>query len=134
MTALEIKTLIMNTLSSVLPTLLSAEGLDDFDQYVNGIPKRSDDTELCIYTDFENDLTDNYDIGFIIQAQLYGKDTQEEYHEVIFKAIQDNITSTLVELQTRNAIESDLWPLDVETSTSYLYYSISFTQQLDDCD
>lgn len=134
MTLSEMRKTIKDTLESVLPALLATASLDNFDNYYEGPPRNVDKKELCVYANHEINATLNYEVGFIIQAQLYQVLDELPYHDVIFKAIKDNITATLLDLQSRDRIEFDGWPMDDDTSTSYCFYYLGFISDLDDCD
>ena len=134
MTATLAKTTIMNTLASVLPTLLSTAGLDNFEDYLDEQPDETEKRILGIYTISETDTTDNHTLVLLLQAQLYGQaDWKQEYHSVIFQAIRDNITAELIGFTVREKIDADLYPVD-RNSTSYGFYEIEFSEELDDCD
>lgn len=134
MKTVEITQLVSDTLESGLPSLLSADGLQDFDVYDNKSPYRATDLELCTYIDFEDNNTDEKQLGLIIQAQIVGIDKVQEYHSVILPFIESDITAGLVGYTVRQSIKSDVWPMDAASSTSFIYYSISFSASLDDCD
>lgn len=121
-------------LSQVLPPLLSAAGLDDFEDYSIYPPDDADKKILAVYVDAERDFTVEYEIRFVIQAQLARERRTTEYHSVIFDAIRKNITSTLMGLEKRDNVEADIWPLDRGNGTSFCFYELSFTQDMDDCD
>lgn len=121
------------TLAAGLPALLTTAGLDNFDQYRNKSPEKSDDKELCVYIDFDDNGTDVRSFGAIVQAQLYGDDQVQEYHSIIMPFVEENITADLVGYQERMNISSDVWPMEPNGSTAFIYYMISFQTELDDC-
>lgn len=134
MTATLAKTTIMNTLASVLPTLLSTAGLDNFESYLDEQPDDTEKRILGIYTVNEMDTVDSHTLVLLLQAQLYRQaDYKQEYHSVIMQAIRDNITAGLIGFTTREKIDADPWPVD-GSSTSYGFYEIEFSEELDDCD
>ena len=134
MTATLTKTTIMNTLASVLPALLSTAGLDDFESYLDEQPDDTEKRILGIYVASETDTTDSHTLVLLIQAQLYRQaDYKQEYHSVIMQAIRSNITAELIGFNVREKIDADLWPVD-GSSTSYGFYEIEFSEELDDCD
>lgn len=133
MTALEMRALIKNTLQSVVPPAISSAGLSPIEQFVTGRPKQSDDIELAVYLDFENDSTTAYNVGFIIQLQLFGKDNGTEYHSILFDLIRENITASLLGADDRESVNSDIWPAD-NVGSSFVFYNLEFSKELDDCD
>lgn len=130
---------IRDTLQNVLggPTgELANAGLGDFDRYLNKSDLQSDDKELCVYIDNGSDTTDQKTVGFIIKAQLYRVTDDVEvtsYNDVIFKAIRDNITPTLLEYQERDSINFEQFPFDIGSSSAFIFYQIQFKDSLDDC-
>jgi hypothetical protein len=134
MTATAAKTAIKNKLASVLPALLAAESLDDFDEYLDSQPSDVEKMQIGIYVDEEMDTEDDHILSLLIQAQLYRKaDWTQQYHSVLMATIREHITADLVGFMSRDQITADLWPVD-QRSTSYSYYEIRFSEPLDDCD
>ncbi len=54
MSPVEITEYVSTLLSTALPPKLADAGLDDFTEYINKSPLRSDDSELCVYSDYDN--------------------------------------------------------------------------------
>ena len=133
MTPVERTQAIADLAAANLPALLGAVPLDDFDEYRNKTPKKSDDKEFCVYIDIDNDDTDNQTFGAIIQAQLFGKDEADEYHSVIMPFLREFLTADVIEYTVRESIKSDVWPMD-NKGVSFIYYFVTFTIENDDCD
>ena len=134
MTAGQTKTAIKNKLASLLPALLTAAGLDNFDDYLDEQPDETEKTQIGIYIADETDTTETHTLQIIIQAQLYKKgDWKQAYHDVLMPAIRQHITAALVEYVTRENIIADLWPVD-KNSSSFGFYIIDFSEPLDDED
>ena len=134
LTPIERTAAIRDLFSNNLPDLLTDASLDNFDEYLNKSPLRSQDKELCVYIDFDDNDSDSYSFGVVIQAQLYGSDQVQEYHSVIMKFIEENIIGDTVGFTVRNNIAADIWPMDIERSTAFIYYSVGFMTRTDDCD
>lgn len=134
MTAIEKTAAIRDLLSAGLPALLATALLDNFAEYLNKSPKRADDLEICVYIDLDDNDTDTSSFGVIIQAQIYGKDEVQEYHSVIMPFLEENLTADVVDMAVRLSIKGDPWPMDIKTSTAFIYYSVLFQSELDDCD
>lgn len=134
MTATAAKTAIKNKLASELPALLTAEGLDDFDEYLDSQPSDAEKMQIGIYISEEMDTEDDHILSVLIQVQLYRKaDWTQAYHSVLMAAIREHVTAHLVGFISRDQVTGDLWPVD-QTSTSFNYYEVRFTEPLDDCD
>ena len=136
-TAIEITAAIRDLCSAGLPALLAAalpDALPDFAQYLNTPPKKDDDSELCVYVDSEIDSTLVRKFTAIIQCQIYktGKDLSQDYHSVIFPFLKKNLIPDLAGFEIRDFLEADIWPMD-ERSTTFIYYAVGFTEDLDDC-
>lgn len=134
MTAIEKTAAIRDLLSANIPGLLAGIGLDDFDEYLNKSPLRSDDKEICVYIDLETNDVDLTRFAVLIQAQIYKKDQVQEYHSVIMPFLEDNLDGNVVEMEQRQSIDADIYPLDISSSTSFVFYSVVFETNLDDCD
>ncbi|MCP4395552.1 MAG: hypothetical protein GY804_14990 [Alphaproteobacteria bacterium] len=132
MTAYEKTLAIANLMSSGLPTLLTAASLDNFDLYQNYSPEDDKKKIVSVYIDAEDDDTNIELFSVIIQCQLYGQDKIQEYHSVIMPFLRKNLKAIVVEMQIRDSIKSDLWPMD-QNGSSFVYYSVSFLNSLDDC-
>lgn len=129
-----VKTKIKEKLAEVLPALLTAAGLDDFDDYLDDQPSKPDAVQLGVYVDTEIDIVDSHSLTIIIQAQLYRKGfKQDAYHAVLMPALRKYITAYLVDYTTRESITADLWPVD-KNASSFSFYVIEFSEDLDDCD
>jgi hypothetical protein len=134
MTASVVKTTIMAKLASVLPALLSTASLDNFTDYLDEQPNKTDALQLGIYIIDETDTVDSHVLTVLIQGQLYSQgDWKQKYNDVIMPAIREHITASLVGYNVRERIMADLWPVDVNGS-SFAYYEIEFSEVLDDCD
>jgi hypothetical protein len=134
MTPVQRTAAIKTVFSTGLPALLSTAGLEDFDEYLNKSPLRSNDKELCVYIDFDDNGTDTKTFGVMIQAQLYGDDQVQEYHSVIMPFIEQFITADVVGYQTRMNISSDVFPMEPNGSSAFVFYMVSFESQIDDCE
>ena len=125
---------IKDKLEADLPALLSAAGLDDFDEYNNKSPLRSDDNEICVYINGgQNDVVSN-NFAVIVQIQLSGKDLIDEYHSIVKDYMLENITADIVDMVERVNFIYDIWPYDVHSNNTFAYYEITFEDKLDDCD
>jgi hypothetical protein len=122
------------SLASVLPTLLTTAGLADFDLYTVGPPKNAESKTLSVYLSEEVDDEDFYYLRVLIQCQLYRVANESDYHSIIFEAIRENVTPLLMGIDRRSSIAADVWPLNKNVSTSFIYYEIEFTEEMDDCD
>lgn len=134
MTPVQKTAAIRDLLSANLPDLLSTAGLDNFDEYRNKSPLRSDDNEICTYIITDDNEVNNDSFGVIIRAQIYGKDLDQEYHSVIKPFLESDLTGSVVGMTQRTSIKSDLYPMEINGSTAYILYSVIFDSELDDCD
>ena len=134
MDANTVKSTIKTKLSTVLPGLLTAAGLNDFQDYLDTPPTDGDRRQLGIYVADEEDTIDLLRLAILIQAQLPGEpDGEQKYHSVIMKAIREHVTPELVGFHTRQRIFADCYPLD-RTNSTLNFYEIDFQSELDDCD
>lgn len=133
MTPVQRTAAIKNLCSSNLPALLTAAGLDDFSEYLNKSPLKSDDKELCVYIDMDGNSTDRLEFGVLIQAQLYGEDQVQEYHSVIMPFLENNLSGDVVGFTERTNISSDVWPMEPGGATAFIYYTVQFSKDIDDC-
>lgn len=136
MTSSEIKTWVKNYLETVVSPLLIADpDLTDFGEYLDETISVADSRTLAVYlAQGDNDET-RVSETFIIQAQLARELAPDPYHDIIKKAIID-ISASDVEMVTK-AFTWHLWyPGEVSEggSTSFIYYELSFTGELDDCE
>ena len=133
MTPIERTATIRDEAQSRLPALLAGAGLDDFDEYLNKSPLRSDDKEFCVYIDSDDNTTESRTFTVVVQCQIFKKDQAQDYHSVIMPFIEEYITAELIDYEYRDAIRSELWPMD-NRSTSFIFYGIVFISDSDDCD
>lgn len=133
MTASAAKTAIKNKLAAILPDLLSAASLDDFDDYLDEQPSNTEKAQIGLYVDEETDTTVLHTLSIIIQIQLYKRpDWKQKYHGILMGAIREHITADLIDFITRESIEADLYPV-IENTSSFNFYIITFSEPLDDC-
>lgn len=133
MTPIQKTEAIRSACASGLPILLTTAGLDDLDQYLNKSPTKSDDNELAVYIDFDDNNVSDEQFQVIIQIQLSGQDKTQEYHSVIMPFLKSAITEDLVKMQVRDSIKSDHYPMPPNGGNSYIFYVILFSSELDDC-
>lgn len=128
--------LIKNTLEAGLPSLLSGASLSNFDEYRTKSPSEREKKSICVYLDNTLDNTLLFTRSFIIQVQLFRIDDDEaiDYYDVITPFIKENITPELLGYVDRDKIEDDYYPIDGNTSTSFIFYSLTFNTDLDDCE
>ena len=134
MTAIEKTAAIRDLLSANLPALLGTASLDNFDEYLNKSPLRADDLEIAVYIDLDDNDVNTKMFQVIIQAQIHGKDEVQEYHSVIMPFLEEFLIGSVVDMTQRMHIKSDVYPLDVNSSTSFIFYEVRFETELDDCD
>lgn len=125
---------IKTALQSALPSVLTAAGLDDFDAYVIDSPQELEKNTLAVYLMEEVDDRDFYYFRCMVQCQLPRVRNVTDYHSSILPVIRATITPALLGLDYRSSIAADVWPLNKNVATSYIYYEIEFTEELDDCD
>jgi hypothetical protein len=128
--------LIKDTLEAGLPALLSTASLDDFASYRIKSPANRESLQLCVYPDVTTDITSSNSESYIIQAQLYSKNSDEmvDYYDVIIPFIRGNITANLLSYERREKIDTEFFPLSGDSSTSFIFFSIVFETSLDDCE
>jgi len=125
-----IELLIKNKLSVDIPSLLLTAGLPAIDQFVQGRPLQIDDNELCVYLADGNNNGERDSCLFIIQLQLNSISHFTPYNDILYEYLFDNITVQLLGFTERDYIGYDIWPME---STGFIYYELSFYNQLDDC-
>lgn len=134
MTAVEKTAAIRDLLSANIPGLLTAASLENFDEYLNKSPLRGDDRELAVYIDSEINDVNTSSFQVVIQAQIYGKDQVQEYHSVIMPFLESDLTGEVVGMTQRVMIEAEIYPMEIKTSSSFIFYGVGFETELDDCD
>ena len=127
-------TLIHETLQRDVPGILADAGLQAFDEYRDSPPVRSNDREMCVYFSRDTDTTDMRTKEFIIQCQLYGETSPRRYHYALMPFMKKRITEQLLGMERREMIDVDIWPIDRQTTTSFIYYILTFEDSLDDCE
>jgi hypothetical protein len=115
-----------------LPPLLLAAGLPQFVTYSSHDTEELNTIEIGVYTDVVKDTTDNAMIAYIIKIQMYAEDLGVQYYDVINPFIRKNIKAGDLGYTNRDSLIADFWPLD-QRSTSYVYFSLVFSSELDDC-
>lgn len=128
---------IKTKLETDIPGLLSAAGLADFDSYITKIPSDTDENILSTYIIVDDDDTNNLTFGVIIHAQIpyptEGTDEQD-YHNILFPYIRENILPSLVDFPIRESIKSTLLPVEVGGGSAFILYEVVFSGDSDDCE
>jgi len=117
-----------------LPPLLGTAGLDDFDEYINRPPLRSNDNEFTVYVADMTNSTARGAFIVVFQIQLHGQDKGQEYNDVIWPWLEEKVVASVVGFQERDELSGELWPMGRETQNVFNYYDIVFVNDLDDCD
>ena len=134
LTTKQIKTIIRDKFAADLPALLTTAVLSDFEDYLISQPSNREKRQLGMYTEGRTNSTDFREFRLIIQAQLPRiADWEQNYDDVIFPYIEQEITAELLGFITRESVESDLYPVD-QTGTSFNFYVLTFSSPLDDCE
>ena len=129
----EILNILKDSAESVLPGLLSAEGLDDFDIYVIGDSRDETIKALCFYkADTRHDANENR-ASFIIHAQLANTDYElaENYGQVVYEWIRTFPPNELG-FNIIDKIETETYPFDENRTTFILTYP-EWIEFLDSC-
>jgi len=134
LTPIERTEAIKDLCESDLPALLDDAGLSNFDEYRNKTPLKSNDKELCVYIAEDMNSPSENKFLVLIQVQIYGNDEGQEYHSVIMPFLEQELTADIVEYTDRDSISADVWAMDVEKMTTFLWYEIEFTEDKDGCD
>lgn len=132
MTPNEKKTAIKNLLSTNLPALLTTAGLPDFQEYLDKYPNDPNKRQIGIYYFQDDDDTNSLRSGFVIHLQLPRILDADDYHDVVYPYIRENLTADVVEMTVRESIESDIIISDM-SGTSIIGYFVLFSSDLDDC-
>lgn len=132
MTPKEKVTAIKNLLETNLPGVLSAAGLDDFEDYLAKQPNDSNKRQSGTYIFQDDDTTDTERTGFVLHFQLPRKFDALEYHDAIYPYLQESLVPSVVDLDIREGIETDILYAD-NSGTSIIGYFVIFTEDLDDC-
>lgn len=125
---------IRDRLAATLPAMLSSASLLNFEAYLDEPPRVAEERALCVYVVSETNTQDVHTASVMIQAQLYKVRDANAYHDVIMDAVVDELKPELVEYQNLESIESDVWPFSRNVSSSFLYYEITYSTDLDDCE
>jgi hypothetical protein len=127
--------LLVDMFSADLPALLSTASLDNFDEYNNGNVKRSDKKELCVLAATDGDVNEKASTLFIIKCQLYKVINEYiDYYDVIRDYINDNITPELLGYTIRTKLVGDFFPIDDNVNSSFVFFQLEFSHELDDCE
>lgn len=121
-------------LSTDIPALLTAEGLDNFEKYTVGGSRKENERALCIYKQSASfSVTENI-LKLFFQLQLFQTDydTAEEYGQVVFDYLSAYDPAD-VGMSFINKIDSDSWP-DENNSTTFIFISLEYKELLDGCD
>ena len=119
--------------STNIPALLIAAGLEPVDVYRSGTPLRQDDREVCVYLESESEEVESETFSALIMFQNYETDDVELYHSVFFDYLKSSLTGDIVDMDQRVSILADVWPLDINSSNSFIYYIVKFQTWLDNC-
>ena len=118
-----------------LPTLFNAADLDNFDSYNNGDAKRSDAKELCVLAATDGDVNETASTLFIIKCQLYKViNSYVDYYDIIRDYINENITPDLLGYTIRTKLVGDFFPIDDNINSSFVFFQLEFSRELDDCE
>jgi len=125
----------ITTLSTVLPPLISAAGLNALDQYTANPPRNTEASLLACYISNEKDNSEMQSFSLIVQVQLYGVGNGDlkAYHKVIYEAIRQNLPANLYGMTARESIEADIFPVD-QRGSSFIYYDLMYSRDYDDCE
>ena len=126
--------LIKTTLETGLPALLSTANLLNFESYLSIPDNDPQKRQLTVNPDRNNNVTSDLTRAFIIKAQLPRIPDNASYFDVIEPFIRENVTPELLGFQNRISIDSDFYPIDLNRTTSYIFFNITFTSSLDDCE
>jgi hypothetical protein len=136
MTSVEIKTAIKDYLEAIVPGLLTAAGLDDFDAYLDQRPDDERERQLCVYLAEGKDTTLMATEAFIVQAQLPREMNPDPYHNELWESAIKKFDPATVGMTSRD-LTWLVWNPGEDTdggSTSFIYYEIVLSKELDDCD
>lgn len=125
---------IKTTLETGLPALLTTAGLTQFNSYLSIPNNDSSKRQITVNPDRNNNNTSELTRAFIITVQLPREPDNASYFDVIEPFIRENITPELLGLTNRVSIDSDFYPIDLNRSTSYIFFNIVFSSELDDCE
>lgn len=128
---------IRDKLQAVLPSVLAANALGDFDEYVTSNSTNVEKKSLCVYF---SDQTKTYYLDkamFIIKLQLYGildplKATK--YMDVVSETVESQISPELVGFNRISEVGSDIWPSNEDESTQLVFITLEFESDKDGCD
>jgi len=125
---------IKTALETGLPALLITATLTQFDKYLSIPDNNPEERQLTVNPDRNTNVTTDLTRAFIIKAQLPGEPDNASYFDVIEPFIRANITPELLGLTNRVSIDSDFYPIDLNRTTSYIFFNIIFSSGLDDCE
>lgn len=128
---------IKNKLAEVLPAVLTAEGLEDFDEYVAGDPTSTGVKSLAVYFNESSNDTDLEVVSFLIQLQLYrvlSAATATLYKDVVGETILKYVQPSLAGMTMRSQVKADQFPVQEDVGTAFVFFDIVFSRDLDDCD
>jgi len=126
---------VMTDLSDTMPTLLTALGLDDYFDYLLGMPRDETKSALCVMYDpdipFDNTMS-RLPILFFAQLVQIDYETALQYADEIIKFI-NAFDSHKIRCEILDNINMNIIPLERERTT-LIYITANYTEPLDSCD
>lgn len=134
MTAKQQVAAIRNKLASTLPAALTSAGLQDFEDYLERPPNDRDKRQIGVYCTRDTDSTNQLLRLLVIHIELPGVRNEDDYHAVINPVVKQQITPELIDMVSRDEIDSLIFPIEPRDNSATIYYFMRYTSELDDFD
>lgn len=128
---------IKDILQTQLPAVLTNANLSDFAEYVTSDPTNAQNLALCVYFSEDEETYYLKKSSYIVALQLYRILSPKEatlYKDLVHETIKKYVTPDSVEMNRLAAITSDIWPINEDGSTSFVYIVLEFESDLDGCE
>lgn len=133
MTLTQMQDAVRNKLAADLPAALALAGLSNFSYYGIDYQNSDIDDELLVLLNNDNDTRNEDNTAIFIRAQLLGSRRMSSYADVIKQFILDELKPHILGFTYILNTNIDFWPLTRNTNLQFIFFSITYTKVLDDC-
>ena len=125
---------LLTDISTALPALLTAAGLDNFDKYAIGQSRNPKEKGLFLYKDTYRTDETSENLIIIFQAQLLGINEEDAAdYEDVFLAYFKSYSPQRIGATSLDSIESDTWPIQ-QSQGAFIFMYLTFSEEKDGCD
>ena len=127
---------IRDTLKNELPGALTTAGLSDFDEYKDTDPTDTQLKSLCVYFDSRSSDANVDMLRVLIQLQLYDildSRTATLYGDIVSETVRAYVKPGLIDMVELSSINIDLYPVQAESGTSFVFLTLDYASDVDDC-